>query len=172
MREPTADSDSPSTGGRIRLARDCDLPALSDLERASFSAPWTPETWREELASSWAQVLIWEDDLAEVLAYAAFRSVAGEAELLRIATTPRRRKEGLARQLLTQGLAELRRKGAVICHLEVRPDNLPAIRLYERLGFRLSGRRPAYYPDGVDALLYSAELLAAAADGQATHSGG
>jgi ribosomal-protein-alanine N-acetyltransferase len=38
--------------------------------------------------------------------------------------------------------------------LEVRVGNAAAIRLYERLGFRVMGRRPKYYADnGEDALL-------------------
>ena len=40
-------------------------------------------------------------------------------------------------------------RGAAI--LEVSRDNLPAIALYRKLGFRESGLRKKYYPDGSDA---------------------
>jgi ribosomal-protein-alanine N-acetyltransferase len=39
--------------------------------------------------------------------------------------------------------------------LEVHEVNVSAQNLYEKLGFRLSGRRPRYYKDGATALLYS-----------------
>jgi ribosomal-protein-alanine N-acetyltransferase len=42
--------------------------------------------------------------------------------------------------------------------LEVRSDNVPAQRLYERAGFRIDGIRRAYYAPGVDAVLMSKRL--------------
>lgn len=40
--------------------------------------------------------------------------------------------------------------------LEVRADNLAALRCYKLCGFIEQGRRKAYYPDGVDAVLMAA----------------
>jgi ribosomal-protein-alanine N-acetyltransferase len=43
--------------------------------------------------------------------------------------------------------------------LEVRDDNQPAIRLYERHGFQLSSRRRGYYADPpADALVLARDL--------------
>jgi ribosomal-protein-alanine N-acetyltransferase len=39
--------------------------------------------------------------------------------------------------------------------LEVREDNVPAQRLYQRYGFTRSGVRRGYYPGGVDAWVMS-----------------
>ena len=39
------------------------------------------------------------------------------------------------------------RQGASSVYLEVRPSNLPAIELYQKLGFNEIGRRPKYYTD-------------------------
>jgi [ribosomal protein S18]-alanine N-acetyltransferase len=39
--------------------------------------------------------------------------------------------------------------------LECRQDNSSAIKLYEKLGFRESGRRPGYYNDGSAAILFN-----------------
>lgn len=49
--------------------------------------------------------------------------------------------------------------GAKRIFLEVRETNLPALRLYERLGFKPAGRRPGYYTNPpADALLFERRL--------------
>jgi ribosomal protein S18 acetylase RimI-like enzyme len=59
-----------------------------------------------------------------------------------------------------RNLMELARQaGCQIATLEVRPSNLAALKLYERLGFREIGRRKGYYTDTrEDALLMRASL--------------
>ena len=49
--------------------------------------------------------------------------------------------QGLGTLLTTTVLAEGRRTGVTRAWLQVRPDNARALRLYERLGFRIEGRR-------------------------------
>jgi ribosomal protein S18 acetylase RimI-like enzyme len=55
----------------------------------------------------------------------------------------------LARHLLDR----FRERGLRTCRLEVRTANALAIDLYERLGFRVIGKRPGYYANGADALV-------------------
>jgi ribosomal-protein-alanine N-acetyltransferase len=54
----------------------------------------------------------------------------------------------LARQLLDINLRRLAGLGARSVFLEVDEGNVPAMRLYQRAGFREVGRREAYYPAG------------------------
>ena len=54
--------------------------------------------------------------------------------------------------LLTALVGHAREVGAAEVLLEVRVDNAPAIHLYESSGFRMLGRRRAYYqPGNIDA---------------------
>ena len=48
---------------------------------------------------------------------------------------------------------EARQSGCNAIALEVRPSNVAALGLYEKLGFALIGRRKRYYPDKEDALV-------------------
>jgi [ribosomal protein S18]-alanine N-acetyltransferase len=94
----------------------------------------------------------------QVVGYALYRVILDEAELLRLAVAPGSRRRGNARALLGRGDALLRARGCAAAFLEVRADNLPAIRLYESAGWRRVGSRPGYYPDGMAAVLYRREL--------------
>jgi ribosomal protein S18 acetylase RimI-like enzyme len=69
-------------------------------------------------------------------------------------------------------MAEARERGARHLMLEVRADNLPAQRLYERMGFGLVRTRRRYYqPDDVDALVMRVDLeRGAATPGAATEN--
>ena len=59
---------------------------------------------------------------------------------------------GLGRLLTERLLKALRRRGAARIYLEVQADNLPAISLYRKLGFRDLKTLAHYYAKGVPAL--------------------
>jgi len=73
------------------------------------------------------------------------RVVAGEAELLTLATAPEARRTGLARGLMERFDAVARARGAETAFLEVAETNIPARALYAACGWVENGRRPGYY---------------------------
>lgn len=147
-----------SGGPRVRPAGPDDLERIEWIEGASFAQPWGADELAGRLApGSAAFVVEASHDGVEpptVAGYALFALVEGEAELLQIAVATRFRGRGLAGRLLADALAALERGGHVICHLEVRAGNRPAIALYERLSFAGVGCRRGYYADGEDALVF------------------
>ena len=144
----------------IRRATTEDLASLTAIETASFAQPWSRAAVAAELRHHGATLWIAQRGSASpaALGYAAFRCLAGEAELLRIAIIPTARRGGLARRLIAAGLAEVARQGATLCHLEVAADNLTAVELYRQLDFAQVGRRPNYYGRGEAALLFTKSL--------------
>jgi [ribosomal protein S18]-alanine N-acetyltransferase len=139
----------------IRPATDDDLAAILALEEAGFPDPWPLETLATELRFPGSFLLVAAPYRSSALGYASFRTMADEAELLRLSVAPAARRHGLGRLLLAAGFAELSARRLASCFLEVRADNTPAIALYERVGFRLAGRRNGYFRDGSDALVYA-----------------
>jgi [ribosomal protein S18]-alanine N-acetyltransferase len=81
------------------------------------------------------------------------RVVLDEAEILTVTIAPEARGQGHAATLLRRHFEGLARAGARTVHLEVEEGNGPALALYDRLGFQVTGQRPAYYrrPDGTAA---------------------
>lgn len=85
--------------------------------------------------------------------------VAGEAEILTLATDPEERRQGFAQRLLSQMEQRLRPSGLSKWLLDVAADNSGARAFYEALGFQIDGQRKDYYErlegSRVDAILMS-----------------
>jgi ribosomal-protein-alanine acetyltransferase len=58
---------------------------------------------------------------------------------------PNYRKKGVATQLLQEIQLLLKQRGISECRLEVREDNHPAIKLYQKLGYQTMGKLDRYY---------------------------
>lgn len=63
-----------------------------------------------------------------------------DTRVFSVAVHPDFRGRGIAKALVAESLRRLRARGARRVRLEVRPGNVPAVRLYERAGFETRGR--------------------------------
>lgn len=132
-----------------------DEESIAILEGIAFAIdPWSAAAVAEEIRRPGACGLGLQDGQGGWMGYALGWSIAGEAELLRIAIHPDHRGHGLGGLLLRAFVERASGQGAEAIHLEVREDNAPAIALYEREGFVLGHRRRDYYQDGCAARLY------------------
>ena len=73
------------------------------------------------------------------------RTLAGQSEVLTIATDPDFRKLGIARALLEHTIRQLQSERIGQLFLEVSEQNQPALNLYKSLAFKQVGERKAYY---------------------------
>ena len=94
-----------------------------------------------------ARMYVMHDAQGQLVAYCACWMVFDELHINSLAVDIARRRQGLARQLLEQVLAEAVAAGASSATLEVRSSNEAARGLYESLGFAIEGRRRDYYQD-------------------------
>jgi ribosomal-protein-alanine N-acetyltransferase len=139
----------------VKPMAEAHLAAVAALEAACFSLPWSEDALREELQNPHARFLVALDD-DTVVGYMGCHLLFDEAAITNIATSPARRREGIARQLLQHQAAALHAEGACRLTLEVRVSNHAARRLYEQEGFVLDGVRPRFYERPTeDAALYS-----------------
>ena len=137
------------------------------LERALFpSDPWTLEQFWSELAGVPAtRHYVLAEDGGEIVGYAGMIATRHEADIQTVAVRADRQGAGIGALLVTELLAEVRRRGVREVVLEVRADNDPAHRLYTRFGFTQVGLRRGYYrPAPVDAAPVDAVPVDAAPD--------
>jgi ribosomal-protein-alanine N-acetyltransferase len=87
--------------------------------------------------------------------------VAGEWEIENAVVAPEFRRRGVGHDLIRELLRQAQMASGTAVWLEVRESNFAARGLYEKHGFRETGRRRAYYEDpSEDAVLYSLRLQA------------
>ena len=143
---------------RIRPMTVEDLPAVQLIERASFTTPWPPQAYRQELESNrLAAYLVGTVD-DEVVAYGGIWLMVDEAHVTTFAVHPRYRRRRIGERLLLSLMDLSIDRHAREATLEVRLSNLGARRLYEKYGFRPVGLRPRYYSDNnEDALIMTTE---------------
>lgn len=150
-------------GLTIAPVREEDLAAIAGIEAASFSAPWTEEMFRWELAQAGASLALVARQADRVVGYLFTWVVAGECHINNIAVAPASRGQGIGEALLRAGLTAAVARGARVALLEVREGNRAAQALYGRWGFTVAGRRRRYYSHPTeDALLMRCDDLAAA----------
>ena len=128
-----------------------DISDILKIERNAFKNPWSRDALLDELSCKGACNFVVKrnhvQDLYAIIAYGFFRLIVPELHILKIAVVQKRRGDGVASWLLNECFKRALKKGADCTYLEVRPSNHPAIKLYQKLGFQIIGRRPNYYPE-------------------------
>ncbi|MGQ9706009.1 MAG: ribosomal protein S18-alanine N-acetyltransferase [bacterium] len=114
------------------------------IERSSFSDPWTYRMFVSELKSEHAIYFVALSD-EKVIGYVGGWIVANEVHITNLAVDERHRGKGIANKLLERLFEVGIDRGCDIAYLEVRASNLPAQKLYNKLGFDVAYTRKGYY---------------------------
>lgn len=128
----------------IRELTVADVEAVSKIESETFSMPWSPEDFLEMVKADYAYYFVAEAD-GEIAGCCGIRNIAGEGEITNVVVAEKHRRKGIGRMLMEYMLERASEVGIGDCTLEVRVSNLPAITLYESLGFASEGIRPKFY---------------------------
>ncbi len=88
--------------------------------------------------------------------------ITRKGHVISIAVMPSHHRQGIGHTLMRGATKAMLEYNAKECYLEVRKSNLPAVRLYKKMGFKIARTARNYYADGEDALVMSAALPLAA----------
>lgn len=128
-----------------------DLLEVVEIEESTGLSQWGWEAYRAELDKPEAVMLVARRNEPEagtgrlLSGYIASRVNADELHVNNIGVRPDSRRRGVGGALLGAALDVAARCGAFEAVLEVRAGNLPALMMYERLGFAVVGERKNYY---------------------------
>lgn len=141
-------------GGAVSLrpCTEADLPAILNIECASYPTAWTRTAFVHELHNHHGRFVVAEHQ-GRIVGYVCSWLIIDEVHILNIAVQPDCRRRGIGRALLGQTLAQARQTGAHRANLEVRRSNRAAIGVYRKFGFETVSVRHKYYADGEDGLL-------------------
>ncbi len=158
------DPDARPQAGKImvtRLGTDA-APVMAALHATCFAEGWSAPDIAAMLAIPGTLALMAQQGSGmaghEPAALLIARAIVDEAEILTIATSPRHRRKGVARQLLNSLDTYLLSLAVKTIHLEAASDNAAALALYAACGFERSGLRKAYYASGADAIMMRRDL--------------
>ncbi len=118
-----------------------------------FGPAWTLKQVQEECGQGGLVLCDADPFSSEVLAFVLYRDVGEALEISFLATARNHLGKGHMAELLSSWIKQKPESKAI--WLEVHEKNVPARKLYEKLGFRESGKRPRYYADGGAAVLYN-----------------
>lgn len=138
--EPEAEHFAPMLGA--------DLEPILAIERTVYPFPWTRGNFDDSLRAghcAWTLHATGAGGTAPI-AYAVAMIAVDEAHLLNLSVAVGRQRGGYGWRMLEWMAQQARDHGARSMLLEVRPSNLPALRLYARYGFDRIGVRRGYYP--------------------------
>ena len=132
-----------------------DMRAVMSLEAISHSHPWTQGNFLDSItAGHWAYCIRPEinantelpPNLPALWGYCILYPAVDELHLLNITIDPVLRRNGIGSRVMQaiEGIAIQQKMSRII--LEVRPSNIPAVKLYEHMGYAIIGVRRAYYP--------------------------
>ncbi|RLE95884.1 MAG: ribosomal-protein-alanine N-acetyltransferase [Thermoprotei archaeon] len=145
-------------GLNIREARADELSLVHEIEVACFKQPYGLSLLKMYHTLSPDLFLVAEAEGRIVGYVIGLCKKWGEGHVISLAVHPDYRRKGIGRALMEALLTRFKERGMQAARLEVRVSNTPAIRLYEKLGFRIKGVLRGYYLDGEDAYLMVKEL--------------
>ena len=123
-------ASAPEIAAHLRRCDDDFVPRLSDRVEI--------DEYSRKIAGRATRFEAWAGGVLVGLVAAYFNADRRTAYITTVSVEPAHRNRGLASQLLSQCIAHAQEQGFAWVLLEVDRENLPAIALYEHLGFTMA----------------------------------
>ena len=153
---------------RIRFAASRDIAEIISINFKTLPEHYSNSFFMELLLDSPETFVVAENN-NKIIGYIMCRieygfsvlkkmSLARKGHVVSFAVLEEYRGKGIGKKLVEQSIEGMKIRKCNESYLEVRTDNIPAIKLYESLGFDRIATLNTYYKDGRNAFLMSAKL--------------
>lgn len=133
----------------LRLATTSDIKQMTLIDADSFAMPWSPEAFENEMGNRLTTYMVAVKD-DKVIAFTGFWKIHNEGHITRVSVGKDYRGQHIGTLLLQALIEEGNKNGVTDYTLEMRKSNQPALKLYQKLGFKLEGVRPKYYHNNME----------------------
>ena len=123
---------------------EADCKKAAELEKETFSQPWSEQGFLDALARKENIFLIAEEE-GELYGYLGMYQSLDEGEITNVAVRAEKRNAGIGFLLMQEAIKAAKEQGISQIVLEVRVSNVSAIHLYEKCGFVNCGVRKGFY---------------------------
>ena len=121
-----------------------DLESIKDILISAFDDFWNYNILKDELKSENSKYIIAKSN-NKIVGFAGIKILFDEADIMNIVVKKDYRNKGIG-SILLENLVSLSEKFCLSSlSLEVNEENIPAINLYKKLGFKNIGIRKNYY---------------------------
>ena len=124
-----------------------DLENIKDILISDFDDFWNYNILKEELECLNSKYIIAKTNDGEIIGFAGIKVLIDTADIMNIVVKKSWRNQGVGNLLLNILISLCKDLNLLSLSLEVNEDNLPAIHLYEKFGFKNIGVRKNYYQD-------------------------
>lgn len=135
-----------------------DLDSIKDYLLSDFDDFWNYSTFKSELLNPNSKYIVAKID-NKIVGFAGIWKAVDDMHITNIVTAKKLRKHHIGSAMLSE-LIELAKseKNINSITLEVNSNNEPAIKLYEKFGFKKVGLRKRYYNNTDDAIIMTIHI--------------
>lgn len=129
-----------------------DLENIKDCLLTDFDNFWSYNILKQELENGKSKYFVVKQE-NEIVGFAGIMLVIDEVNIMNIVVKKDKRNLGIGSSLLEEIIRYSKIHNATSITLEVNEKNIPAIKLYEKYGFKQVGLRKKYYNNEDNAIL-------------------
>ena len=133
----------------IRKALPVDIPLIQLVDHISCNDAWSKNAFMKAISSSYAQSHLWAAIFPVQVAtcarscllggYICFHWLEDELYIVKLTVSPLQRKKGIASSLMESSISWAKKRKGKRIVLDVERENVPALNLYKKWGFRKTG---------------------------------